>query len=37
MSEDARERYQSGRFLLERLGAERVLDPQLLATLSQLR
>jgi hypothetical protein len=35
--EDARERYQSGRFLLERLGAERVLDPQLMATLWQLR
>jgi hypothetical protein len=35
--EDARERYQSGRFLLERLGAERFLDPQLMATLWQLR
>jgi hypothetical protein len=35
--EDARERYQSGRFVLERLGAERVLDPQLMATLWQLR
>jgi hypothetical protein len=35
--EDARRRYQSGRFLLERLGAERFLDPQLMATLWQLR
>jgi hypothetical protein len=35
--EDAGERYQSGRFLLERLGAERFLDPQLMATLWQLR
>jgi len=29
--------YQSGRFLLERLGAERHLDPELMATLLQLR
>jgi hypothetical protein len=35
--EDAHERYESGRFLLERLGAERFLDPQLMATLWQLR
>jgi hypothetical protein len=35
--EDARERYQSGRFLFERLGAERFLDPQLMATLWHLR
>jgi hypothetical protein len=35
--EDASQRYQSGRFLLERLGAERFLDPQLMATLWQLR
>jgi hypothetical protein len=35
--EDARKRYQSGRFLIERLGAERFLDPQLMATLWQLR
>jgi hypothetical protein len=35
--DDAAERYQSGRFLLERLGAERFLDPQLMATLWQLR
>ena len=34
--EDAAERYQSGRFLLERLGMERFLDPPLLATLGQL-
>jgi hypothetical protein len=35
--EDACERYQSGRFLIERLGAERFLDPKLMATLWQLR
>jgi hypothetical protein len=35
--EDARKRYQSGRFLIERLGAERFLDPPLMATLWQLR
>jgi hypothetical protein len=35
--DDAAKRYQSGRFLLERLGAERFLDPQLMATLWQLR
>jgi hypothetical protein len=35
--DDAAERYQSGRFLLERLGAERFLDPPLMATLWQLR
>jgi hypothetical protein len=35
--EDARKRYQSGCFLIERLGAERFLDPQLMATLWQLR
>jgi len=35
--EDARKRYQSGRFLIEGLGAERFLDPQLMATLWQLR
>jgi hypothetical protein len=35
--EDAAKRYQSGRFLLERLGSERFLDPQLMATLWQLR
>jgi hypothetical protein len=35
--DDARERYQSGRFLIERLGAERHLDPTMMATLWQLR
>jgi hypothetical protein len=35
--DDARKRYQSGRFIIERLGAERFLDPQLMATLWQLR
>ena len=35
--EDAAKCYRSGRFLLERLGAERFLDPQLMATLWQLR
>jgi hypothetical protein len=35
--DDASQRYQSGRFLIERLGAERFLDPQLMATLWQLR
>jgi hypothetical protein len=35
--DDASKWYQSGRFLIERLGAERFLDPQLMATLWQLR
>jgi hypothetical protein len=35
--EDTRKWYQSGRFLIERLGAGRFLDPQLMATLWQLR
>jgi hypothetical protein len=35
--EDAHERCQSLYFLLERLGAERFLDSQLMATLWQLR
>jgi hypothetical protein len=35
--QDARKRYRAGRFLIERLGAERFLDPQLMATLWQLR
>ncbi len=35
--EDARKSYQSGRFLLERLGAECHLNPTLMATLWQLR
>src|SRR5713101_8758877 len=30
---DSREQYESGRFFLERLGAERHLDPKLMATL----
>jgi hypothetical protein len=34
--EDAAKRYQSGRFLLERLGAERHLHPTMMATLWQL-
>jgi hypothetical protein len=29
--------YQSGRFLLQQLGAERLLEPELMATLAQLR
>jgi hypothetical protein len=29
--------YQSGRFLIEQLGAERYLEPELMATLAQLR
>jgi hypothetical protein len=35
--EDASKQYQSGRFIIERLGAEHFLDPQLMATLWQLR
>jgi hypothetical protein len=31
--QESREEYESGRFLLERLGAERHLDPKLMATL----
>jgi hypothetical protein len=34
---DSREQYESGGFFLERLGAERYLDPQLMATLLALR
>jgi hypothetical protein len=37
MFEKAKIGYQSGRFLLERLGAERLLEPELMATLAQLR
>jgi hypothetical protein len=38
LCQEARQHYQSGHFLLiERLGAERFLDPQLMATLWQLR
>ena len=29
--------YQSGRFLIQQLGAERVLEPEVMATLAQLR
>jgi hypothetical protein len=35
--EDSREQYESGGFFLERLGAERYLDPKLMATLLSLR
>jgi hypothetical protein len=35
--EESREEYKSGRFLLEQLGAERHLDPKLMATLLHLR
>jgi hypothetical protein len=35
--EDSREHYESGGFFLERLGAERYLDPKLMATLWSLR
>src|SRR5713226_7660383 len=35
--EESREEYESGRFLLERLGAQRYLDPKLMATLWSLR
>jgi hypothetical protein len=35
--EEARQSYHSGRFLIERLGAERFLEPQLMAILWQLR
>src|SRR5260370_16271769 len=34
---DSREQYESGGFFLERLGAERYLDPKLMATLLSLR
>jgi hypothetical protein len=35
--EDARKRYQSGRFIIERLGAECFLAPEVMAILWQLR
>ena len=35
--EEAHQRYHSGRFLIERLGAERFLEPHLMAILWQLR
>jgi hypothetical protein len=34
---DSQEQYESGQFLLERLGAQRHLDPKLMATLGSLR
>src|SRR6266852_6051279 len=34
---DSQEQYESGQFLLERLGAARHLDPKLMATLGCLR
>ena len=34
---DSQEQYMSGRFFLDRLGAERHLDPKLMATLGSLR
>jgi hypothetical protein len=37
LCDTAVEEYQSGRFLIERLGAERMLDPALMATLWRLR
>jgi len=35
--QEAKADYRSGRFLLQQLGAERYLEPELMATLSQLR
>ena len=35
--EESREAYESGGFLLERLGADRYLDPKLMATILSLR
>jgi hypothetical protein len=37
MFQKAKMGYQSGRFLLQQLGAERLLEPELMATLTQLR
>jgi hypothetical protein len=37
LCDTAVEEYQSGRFLIERIGAERLLDPSLMATLWMLR
>ncbi len=37
VSTDSQEQYESGRFFLERLGAERYLDPKLMATLGAMR
>src|SRR5687767_4315017 len=35
--EESQEAHRSGRFLLDRLGAERFLEPELMAVLVQLR
>ena len=35
--QEASKNYRSGRFLIERLGAERVMDPELMATIWSLR
>lgn len=37
INEEAGEEYESGQFLLERLGAQRYLEPELMATLMRLR
>jgi hypothetical protein len=37
MFQKAKIEYKSGRFIVERLGAERLLEPELMATLIQLR
>ena len=37
LSEQSREQYESGQFLLDRLGSERFLDPKLITTLMALR
>ena len=37
VSEESRKQYESGGFLLDRMGAERFLDPKLIATLMWLR
>ena len=37
VSEQSREQYESGGFLLDRMGGERFLDPKLIATLMELR
>jgi hypothetical protein len=34
---EAKGKYASGRFLIEQLGAERYLEPELMATMAQLR
>lgn len=37
LSEEAREEYRQGSFFLDRLGAEKLVDPKLMATLLSLR